>query len=527
MKLYNNSIRDVRVRDYLPVRRIVWSNKAVNPEIFVDSYENQIFSAPESAVCRLEKNGSVLVDFGIELHGGVRIHNTGDKSSGRIRLRFGESVSEAMGEPNQDHSIHDTELDVPLYGTLEYGSTAFRFLRIDNLGEPLKLLNIMAVSLTRDMDYDGSFESSDERLNKIWKTAVYTIHLNMQEYLFDGVKRDRLVWMGDMHPEIRGILCAFSDTSVIRSSFDFLTEKHPLPQPMRIYTYSCWWVIALFDYFIATGDRGYLEKKRAYLTGLLEQFSSYVTPDGRECVPEKRFLDWPTRENEQAKHAGIQGLLLWMMNSGEKLLKVLGEDTSKVCRAASLLKKHIPDCGNSKQAAALMTVSGLADKSSVLLADPYKGVSTFYGFYMLLGQPTANALDLIRKYWGAMLDYGATTFWEDFDLDWIKNTTPITEMPVPEKDDLHKDFGNYCYKGLRHSLCHGWSGGPAPFMSERVFGIRFLEPGGRKITVDPDLGGLEYVKGSLPTPHGVIKIETDRSGKVKLDVPGDIEVCGR
>ena len=64
-------------------------------------------------------------------------------------------------------------------------------------------------------------------------------------------------------------------------------------------------------------------------------------------------------------------------------------------------------------------------------------------------------------------------------------------------------------------------------MSERVFGIRFLEPGGRKITVDPDLGGLEYVKGSLPTPHGVIKIETDRSGKVKLDVPGDIEVCGR
>ena len=27
------------------------------------------------------------------------------------------------------------------------------------------------------------------------------------------------------------------------------------------------------------------------------------------------------------------------------------------------------------------------------------------------------ALDVIRTYWGAMLDLGATTFWEDFNID--------------------------------------------------------------------------------------------------------------
>ena len=60
---------------------------------------------------------------------------------------------------------------------------------------------------------------------------------------------------------------------------------------------------------------------------------------------------------------------------------------------------------------------------------------------MLQTLPTGPALELIRRYWGAMLDFGATTFWEDFDLDWLKNTSPISELPVPGKDDLHADFG--------------------------------------------------------------------------------------
>ena len=30
-----------------------------------------------------------------------------------------------------------------------------------------------------------------------------------------------------------------------------------------------------------------------------------------------------------------------------------------------------------------------------------------------------RALDIIRDYWGGMLDMGATSFWEDFDLAWM------------------------------------------------------------------------------------------------------------
>ena len=72
----------------------------------------------------------------------------------------------------------------------------------------------------------------------------------------------------------------------------------------------------------------------------------------------------------------------------------------------------------------------------------------------------------MKEYYGAMLDKGATTFFEDFDLDWIKNSCRIDELLKGNQLDLHGDFGKFCYKGFRHSLCHGWSVGPISFLLE-------------------------------------------------------------
>ena len=52
--------------------------------------------------------------------------------------------------------------------------------------------------IIRDIPYLGSFTCDDPLLNNIWKTAAWTVHLNMQNYLWDGIKRDRLAWQGDL-----------------------------------------------------------------------------------------------------------------------------------------------------------------------------------------------------------------------------------------------------------------------------------------------------------------------------------------
>jgi hypothetical protein len=128
-----------------------------------------------------------------------------------------------------------------------------------------------------------------------------------------------------------------------------------------------------------------------------------------------------------------------------------------------------------------------------------------------------GAIDLIRKYWGGMIDLGATTFWEDFDLKWMVNAGRIDEITTEGKVDVHSQYGNYCYKGLRNSFCHGWASGPTAWLSQHVLGITVLEAGCRKIKIEPHLGDLIWVEGTYPTPLGVIFVRHEKriDGSVK------------
>ncbi len=122
----------------------------------------------------------------------------------------------------------------------------------------------------------------------------------------------------------------------------------------------------------------------------------------------------------------------------------------------------------------------------------------------------AEAMDIISKYWGGMLDMGATTFWEDFDLDWMENAGRIDDFVPDGKRDIHGDFGAYCYPGFRHSFCHGWASGPTAWLTDRVLGVEVLQPGCTKVRITPHLGNLQWAEGSFPTPKGIIRIRHEK-----------------
>ncbi len=532
MPLYENAVRDGRVREYLPSVRLVASEGIEAPERLVGRLEYQSSNViKKEECCGLKQGAYILLDFGREIHGGIRITTAGFDKGGRIRVRFGESVSEAMTTPNQDHSIHDMELQLPKMGCLDCGSTGFRFVRIDGIDGESQILAVVAVALYRDLERVGSFTCSDERLNRIWDTGLYTVQLCMQDYIYDGIKRDRLVWLGDLNPEIRVILSVFKDTSIVKSSLDFMKDRTPLPSFMNdMLSYSCWWIINQYEYYLHTGDMDYLSRQHDYLADLLKLLASMVCEDGTLDTKDNwLFLDWPSTVSKEAMAAGGQGIFLWAFNDAILLADFLHDDqmASLAKETARRIMKVIPDCNGNKSAAAIQTVSGLCDRSDVLLAEHTKGVSTFFGYYMLLGQPVANAVELIRNYWGAMLDFGATTFWEDFNLDWTENAFGIDQLPVSGKKDIHADFGNFCYKGLRHSLCHGWAGGPTAYLIEKVLGIRATAPGCRSISFTPNLCGLDYAKGTFPTPFGTVSVSLERGKKPQIDAPANITLCKR
>ncbi|MBN2138105.1 MAG: hypothetical protein JW720_09875 [Sedimentisphaerales bacterium] len=544
---------DPRVRKYILPERIVWHSAAgiENAAALLEKRSGQAtLEASNPCILRSDKDkGAVLLDFGTELQGGVQIMvwHTKDNKPVRLRVRFGESVSEAMaelgGEKNttNDHAIRDQSILAPWLGTAEIGNTGFRFVRID-IEDPnsfVQLKAVRAVFIYRDLEYKGSFRCSDERLNRIWRTGAYTVHLNMQDYLWDGIKRDRLVWIGDMHPETMTIWSVFGDVDVVTKSLDLIREETPLPKWMNgISSYSMWWVLIQYGQYMHSGDLGYLEQQRRYLAGLLAELARCVDDSGRETLTGWRFLDWPTAENEPAIHAGLQSLAVMTLTAGAELCDVLDEPALKAhcLKAVAKLKQHTPDPAGSKQAAALMALAGLADakklNAEIMAVDGPRRMSTFYGYYVLQARALAGdyqgAIDCIRQYWGAMLDLGATTFWEDFDLDWTQNASRIDELVGEGKKDIHGDFGNYCYKGFRHSLCHGWASGPTAWLSEHVLGVKAVEPGCSVVKIEPHLGDLEWAEGTFPTPKGIIKVRhtknADGTVSSKIESPKGIRI---
>jgi len=545
------TVADPRVRTYVLPSRVLWQSgegTVERTETLLHAGSGQV-TLDNHNPCVLKEGGGVLVDFGRELHGGLQIMVGGmqGKTPAKFRVRFGESVSEAMsdigGEKNatNDHAVRDSVVSAPWLGTAEVGNTGFRFVRIDLLdkGRTIPLVGLRAVSLMRNVEYIGSFQCSDPRLNRIWETGAYTVHLNMQDYLWDGIKRDRLVWIGDMHPETMTILSVFGDNEIIPKSLDLIRDETPPPGWMNgISSYSMWWVLIHHEWYQYKADREYLKQQRDYLVPLLARLCQCVDADGKEKLPGMRFLDWPSRADAQATHAGLHALLILTLQAGAELCDTLDEtDQAAQCRTvAARLRKYIPDPGQSKQAAALMALAGLKDAQSlnkdVMAVGGAARMSTFYGYYVLRARAQAGdiqgCLDCIRDYWGGMLDLGATSFWEDFDLAWTENAARIDELVPEGKKDIHGDFGNYCYQGFRHSLCHGWASGPTAWMSENVLGVQVLEPGCTKVRIDPKLGDLKWAKGTFPTPLGVIRVShvknADGSVTSTIDAPAGIEI---
>lgn len=546
---------DPRVRKYIvPVRIIRTTGHVSGAENLLQQRPSQIslekpdFWPPCVLKNEQGERASVLVDFGCEIHGSARIYSwyvhprTGNRV--HLRLRFGESVSEAItpwpqkGSTN-DHANRDVALNVGFLSANETNETGFRFLHVELEDDDasIELYMLQGVMIGRELERPGHFSCSDARINDIYETAVYTAYLNMQEYLWDGIKRDRLVWCGDIYPSELTILAAYGAHEILKKSLDIHSQITPPTKWMNtMATYSLWWLLSHDVLYQAGGDLEYLKSHHDYMQALVHHVANYIDPDGGEKLP-GGFLDWPTKHDPVAIHAGQQALMAMAYEKTAGMMRAMDDlETAHFCdlQHARLTAVHPPH-GQAKQAAAMLALAGMESPQRMnddcISPGGAHGYSTFMGYTILAAKGEAGdvtgALQDMRDYWGAMLDLGATTFWEDFNLDWARNAARIDEIPSEGKDDIHADFGAHCYEKLRHSLCHAWASGPAPFLAKYVLGVRILAPGCKKIALKPNLGGLKWAEGTYPTPYGPLKIRCDQteSGiKIAWDAPDGVEI---
>ena len=527
------------VSEYLiPTRVVLTEGPVTSPEVLTMPYPGQV-STSEEHMTEFGPGGSVLLDFGKEIQGGIQITRAmyGSHDPARFRLVLGESVSEALSDVTEkgstatnDHAVRDFEISVPWLGAAEYGNSGFRFARLDYLGddEQTALVAVRAISKYRDIPYLGSFHCSDKRLDDIWQTGAYTVHLNMQEYLWDGIKRDRLVWIGDMHPEVMTVGTVFGNHEVVRKSLDYVREGTPEGWMNGICSYSLWWIIIHHHLYQWYGDMDYLQEQKGYLMTLLEKVLDNI--DGsKENYTDGRFIDWPSNDKPDVIHAGLQALTVRALEAGAEMCEWLNDEylRERCSKAAARMREYVPDAVGNSQAAALLSIQGMMDAeeaSKIIIENGPEKFTSFMGYYLLealaKGGHYTEAMDLISKYWGKMLDLGATTFWEDFNYADAENAARIDEIVPEDKFDIHADGGAWCYVGLRHSFCHGWASGPTTWLSRHVLGIEPVGVGFKQVRIEPHLGDLQWAEGTFPTPYGVISVRHEKKadGTVASDI---------
>jgi hypothetical protein len=135
----------------------------------------------------------------------------------------------------------------------------------------------------------------------------------------------------------------------------------------------------------------------------------------------------------------------------------------------------------------------------VLLNDSIQQITTPYmQFYELealcaMGDQR-RVLKRIKEYWGGMLSLGATSFWEKYD-------------PAEKGAQHYAMYG----RPFGRSLCHAWGASPLYLLGKYYLGVRPISPGYSTYEVIPVLGGLQWMEGAVPTPHGNIKLYCSRA----------------
>jgi len=465
----------------------------------------------------------VLVDFGREIYGQLRVQSA-SKVPIKVLVSVGESASEAMHQPYYG----EEPLEIAPGGSELSLETAFRYAKVTCVappGQKVKLKQVSANFIYYPVVYQGDFESSDDLLNRLWWSGAYTVHLCMQTDIYDAPKRDRLRWMGDLYVMEAALNDVFADHFLLRQTMDRLRLWGGPPHAYidGVPSYTLFWVLAQKDYYMHFGDLDYLKAQHGLLISLLDFFKDDL--DERGIFANKRhgwnFIDWGDLTKDE-ENAAVHLQLCLALKAGAWMLEQMGDAASarryrlwaRQATAAArtyLLDPQTNTYGDNLQVNVMAVYSGVATADQrkailkrFLLADQRQPITPFYNYFVLEDLASEGrysaALAFIRRYWGSMLEHGATTLWEKWspDTDFYVDSLDLPDPKVWQS---------------RLSLSHGWSAGPTAWLQEHVVGLTPEAPGFTVVKIAPHLCDLKQASAAVPTPYGKVKASWRRTAK--------------
>lgn len=496
-----------------------------NPQVVPSAFQLMRTELLQPASVRRVADDVVLVDFGRETMGYVTLHD----ATGDVEICYGESEAEAM-----DRDYCET-LDrlTSLHGdTTIAQSKAFRYVQV--IGK-VKGVSMLYEYLPHDLTLSGSFECSDEELNRIWQVGAYTMDLTTREFMMDGIKRDRWTWSGDaIQSYLMNYYLRF-DSEAVKRTIRQLRGKDPVSSHVNtILDYTFYWFNAIGDYYLYTGDAAFVREMYPKMQTLMQYALSRLSKEGLAIgqPDDWVFVDWVdfpmhkrgilsfeqmlfARSLETMQHcadlvgdaSATYGAMardvrrktdqLFWSDRDHAYLHALEPELNRQITKFPNMFAILYDCPQQRAEAIMQHV--LDNPEVPAITTPYMRFYELAALCQMGRQP--DVLHEMKDYWGGMLRHGATSFWEKYVPD---TTSADTDSPqAPHLEMYGRPYGK--------SLCHAWGASPIYLIGRYYLGVVPTAPGYAAWEARPDLGGLEWMRGDVPTPFGPIH----------LDVQGD------
>lgn len=509
---------------------------------------------------------------------------------GRIAVGYFEFDYNCTGKVSTDYLFDYTESTEDFESNAEFASTierlsiseeldsekhfyrnlrrrAFRYIKITFKGE----LENFNFSLPRvrlclfPVTQKGWFNCSDEMLNTAWEMGKYTLHVNKQQEYESCPRREMLFFAGDGVIDAQIDIYAFGNCDMLNTA---LSLKHEISaigisnttkfnRTVWQWDYFAWRIICIYNYYCHTGDieflkRHYEEAKYNILwltermndKDLLFQIPAFHSTFSSTMIQ----VDWACSIHRLGENAFLNCLLykslVCMAELGadmedeseaeewksiaERVKKAINtylwDDSKKayvdgisdyICQDANALAIIFDVADDKRAAEALKTLKNTlwSPYGSVMASkefdnDVLRGGNITISPMMSAHEAEAwfkidkaeQGLELIRRVWGTMLKKGATTFWE-FSPN---NGEDKWEAP-----------------------CHAWSAGCTYLLSAFVLGVRPIESNWKKFIFAPRPCDLEWGKGVVPTPSGLIAVSWKKEEgicKFTVAMPKNIEI---
>ena len=416
----------------------------------------------------------------------------------------------------------------------------YRYVQVEikTADEPLVIDDIYGIFSGYPFELKAKFTTDNDTLKKIFETGWRTARLDAAETYMDCPYYEQLQYVGDTRIQAMVSLYNTGDDRLMRNAITQIDysrmaegvtlSRYPTANAQEIPTFSLWWIGMLYDYYMYRNDPSFVQQFLPGERQVLQFFSKYQQHDGSlKNAPYWEFTDWAEGKGWQSgvppigtdgSSSALDLQLLWACQVAAKLEDSLGmkifanEYRKKAALLTETVKRKYWD--NTRQLFAdtkeknnfSQHTNTLAILTGIITGEEAKALAKKIIADASLTQATIYfqyyVNQALRKTGFGNLYLDRLQIWKDNLAMGLTTWAEISDITNARSD------------------CHAWGASPNIEFFRTVLGIDTDAPGFDKIKIEPNLGPLSKVSGSMPHPKGEIEVSyiLNKQGKLAADI---------